>query len=261
MVKNNNIIFFGGKPISGRCLEILFKLHEKKQINIMGVIPRPMGEYGWWSKPGVKEVYEIAQDLGLPIIQQEECQNLSVDLGISVLYHRIIPPEIIRVFKNGIINFHPAPLPYYRGANAISYSIINGDTRFGSSLHFINEGVDKGDIIDVQWFDLNTSMSARVVLDLAEDLIEQMLIEWLDRIIQNNLPATPQSIICDRIGIKPHYYSRSSLDSIREISLDWSPERIWNYVRGLDFPPFEPAFSIINGKKIYLRCTYKDEGK
>lgn len=245
----------GGKPVSARCLA---RLHERQltgEIEIVGVICRPKGHIGWWSAPDVPEMFDTADALGLPIVEHERIAELDADLGISLLYHRIFPEEAIRSFRSGILNFHPAPLPHYRGANSVSHALIDGADRFGASLHFVNAGVDKGDIVEVRWIDVSPEMSARDLTLQVERIIESMFVDWLERMIDDDLPAESQAAICERDGIRPRYHARTSLEGVREVALDWPAERLWNHVRALDFPPFEPAFAYVGGRKVYLRVT------
>ena len=250
----NKVVFFGGKPTSAVCLKKLIAKQESLNFELIAVYPRPLGYEGWWSREGVPEVYDVAQDAGLKIIHtKDELLKLPADIGISLLFFRIFGREEISHFSKGIVNFHPAPLPYYRGANAVSHSIINGDKRFGVSLHHINEGVDKGDIIDVLWLEIDPEMNARDLYFAAVGKIEDMFDHWLQRIISYDLPRIPQNEICEKLRIQPQYHARNSLNDIRKLNRAMSDETLLRYVRAFDFPPFEPAYFDLGGMKVYLR--------
>lgn len=68
------------------------------------------------------------------------------DLIISYGYRYIIKPDIINLFKNKIINLHISLLPWNRGAHPNIWSFLE-DTPKGVTIHFIDEGVDTGDIL------------------------------------------------------------------------------------------------------------------
>lgn len=62
--------------------------------------------------------------------------------------HHILKGEIINVYKNKIINFHPSILPLYPGVKAIDQAISdNKSILVGNTAHFIDKGIDTGPII------------------------------------------------------------------------------------------------------------------
>lgn len=62
--------------------------------------------------------------------------------------HHILKGEIINVYKNKIINFHPSILPLYPGVKAIDQAITNNKSILvGNTAHFIDKGTDTGPII------------------------------------------------------------------------------------------------------------------
>ena len=77
----------------------------------------------------------------------EKIKEINPDLIIVVAYGKILPKEIIDIPKYGIINVHSSLLPKYRGASPIHSAILNGDTKSGVSIMYIEEGLDSGDVI------------------------------------------------------------------------------------------------------------------
>jgi methionyl-tRNA formyltransferase len=257
----HRIAFFGGKPLSARCLQLLHTMHAHDQLEIVAVCPRPEGDRGWWSGPGVPEVRETARSLGLPVIETpEELAAIPVDLGLSVLYHRILSADVVAHPRCGFLNLHLAPLPHYRGCNACSHAIMNGDTRFGATLHRMDAKPDHGDVIAVRWFDIPPAATARDLMQRAEEEGYRLFCEMLPSILSNAMPARSQQEIIEREGVVSRFYRRDSLSSngAKRVDLSWPVERILNHVRALDFPPFEPAYAEVAGRKVYL--TLKPRG-
>jgi len=83
--------------------------------------------------------------------------KLNPELIISYNYRYIIPKPIIKKYK--IINLHISYLPYNRGAYPNVWAYID-KTPVGVSIHYIDEGIDTGDII----------AQKRVVIDKNETL-------------------------------------------------------------------------------------------
>ena len=78
----------------------------------------------------------------------ELLQELSPDLVVLAGYMRILPPEIVRAFSRRIINIHPALLPSFPGLHGIEQAWSYGVKVTGVTVHFVDEGVDTGPIID-----------------------------------------------------------------------------------------------------------------
>lgn len=59
----------------------------------------------------------------------------------------ILKGDILSLYKDKIINFHPSILPSYPGRKAIDQAIRNKAFLIGNTVHFIDEGVDTGPVI------------------------------------------------------------------------------------------------------------------
>ncbi|MCB9850122.1 MAG: hypothetical protein H6817_05395 [Phycisphaerales bacterium] len=254
-IVNRRIVFLGGKPLSAHCLRALHRHHAAQEIDIVGVVCRPKRQTGWWSGPGVPEMRETAEELGLPILESDDAlRDLDFDLGITVRHNRILRSEHLSAARHGFINLHCAPLPHYRGCNGCAHAIINGETRFGATLHHVDDKVNHGDVIRVEWCPITAEMTARTLLAAVERTALRMFRELLPAIIANRLPGTPQHELVGSGSIVSHYYPQTSLakPDIQHIDPAWPVERILRHVRGLDFPPFEPAYMVLNGCKVHL---------
>ena len=69
-----------------------------------------------------------------------------IDLVILAGYMRIISSFFVKSFNQKILNVHPALLPAFKGANAISRAFKYGCKVTGVTVHFIDEKVDHGQI-------------------------------------------------------------------------------------------------------------------
>jgi phosphoribosylglycinamide formyltransferase-1 len=70
---------------------------------------------------------------------------LRPDLVVSAGFMRILPEAITSRFK--IINSHPALLPLYPGAHAVRDALADGATITGTTIHWVDAGIDTGEII------------------------------------------------------------------------------------------------------------------
>lgn len=77
-----------------------------------------------------------------------ELQKRQVEYIVLAGYMRIIGPTLLEAFPMRIINLHPALLPSFPGAHGIADAYNYGVKVFGITIHFVDEGVDTGKIIN-----------------------------------------------------------------------------------------------------------------
>ena len=65
-------------------------------------------------------------------------------------FNQIFKNNILESVPHGIINCHAGLLPFYRGRNVLNWALINDEKEFGITVHYIDEGIDTGDIIRQQ---------------------------------------------------------------------------------------------------------------
>ena len=73
--------------------------------------------------------------------------SFSPDLIVSAGFMRILGPSVISAYRGRIINTHPALLPLFPGAHGVRDALAAGVTETGTTLHYVDEGVDTGEII------------------------------------------------------------------------------------------------------------------
>lgn len=125
-----------------------------------------------YAKENMLEGYELCFD-------KEDC-----DIFISVLYDTLLKPEFIEGRR--CYNFHPGVLPYYRGAGAFSWSIINEEVITGITLHVIDEDIDTGPIINVQTFVLRDLDTAESLFNKGMGCLFEMFKAWFQRILEDD---------------------------------------------------------------------------
>jgi phosphoribosylglycinamide formyltransferase-1 len=70
---------------------------------------------------------------------------LRPSLVVSAGFMRILPEAITNRFK--IINSHPALLPLFPGAHAVRDAMAASVTETGTTIHWVDAGVDTGEVI------------------------------------------------------------------------------------------------------------------
>jgi phosphoribosylglycinamide formyltransferase 1 len=109
--------------------------------------------------------------------------ELDPDLVVSAGFMRIFSPSCVSKFK--IVNSHPALLPLFPGAHAVRDALLAGVTRTGSTIHWVDSGVDTGQIIAQEAVEITAS-------DTEESLHERI------KIVERRLyVATLQKLLVD----------------------------------------------------------------
>ena len=72
--------------------------------------------------------------------------ELDPDLVVSAGFMRIFSPSCVSKFK--IVNSHPALLPLFPGAHAVRDALEAHVEITGSTIHFVDAGVDTGEVIE-----------------------------------------------------------------------------------------------------------------
>ncbi len=70
-------------------------------------------------------------------------------------YMRLIGSTLLTKYPKRIINIHPSLLPKYKGKDALGQALIQKETRVGISVHYVDEGMDTGEIIEQFAFDID----------------------------------------------------------------------------------------------------------
>ena len=115
-----------------------------------------------------------------------------VDFIISYGYRHIIGKDVIKKFHKKIINLHISYLPWNRGSDPNLWSFLE-DTPKGVSIHFVDEGLDTGDLIAQHLIDLSPDDTLRSSYNRLTRAIESLFIKEWPRISSGKVKGKPQS--------------------------------------------------------------------
>ena len=118
-------------------------------------------------------VLECAEPVDLDFIKSHD-----IDFAVSYRYRHIIKGPVINCLRGQIINLHISMLPWNRGADPNLWSFLE-DTPKGITIHYVDEGIDTGDIIAQKQihFDVGSetlATSYRKLNDLIIDLFRDV---------------------------------------------------------------------------------------
>lgn len=176
---SETILFFGSGPVAASSLA---KLAESFEIEAVITKPKPSHH-----KPDFP-VISLSQELGLKtytptnILELTELfktNTFTSPVGVVIDYGLIIPKGVIDYFPLGIVNSHFSLLPKLRGADPISFAILEGHKETGVSLMLIVEALDEGPILAQRELKLNgdetTPKLTEALIEISDELLKEVL--------------------------------------------------------------------------------------
>ena len=142
-------------------------------------------------------------------------QKLQLDYIICIHFPYIVPKEVLSVPRIGVLNLHPAFLPYNRGWHTPSWAILE-QTPIGATLHFMDAGVDTGDIIHQLELRVSPGDTAHTLYARLLELELKVFAEAWPRLESGQFERKRQDLA------RGSFHLREDLlqDAVRQIDLD-----------------------------------------
>lgn len=148
---------------------------------------KPVGRKQVLTPPDIKQ-FCIDNSINIPIFQPERLRDnlaaylvikeLKPDYIIVAAYGQILPKEILKLAP--CINLHASLLPKYRGASPIQESLLNDDNFTGVTSMFMEEGLDSGDILALQYLKITPTMEVSEAFSKLSLIAADLTITTLD---------------------------------------------------------------------------------
>lgn len=168
------------------------------------------------------------------------------DLFVSMSFNQIFKTEMINLPKYKTINCHAGKLPFYRGRNILNWVLINDEKEFGITVHYLDEGIDTGDIILQETYPITDEDDYDTLLHRAYDGCAVMLYQAI-KMIQDGKVKAIRQVDIDPIGM----YCGMRMEGDEVIDWDQSSRELFNFIRALCMPGPQAA-SWIQGTKIFI---------
>ena len=176
------------------------------------------------------------------------------DLLISLGFWKIIKKENIEKVPLGIVNFHHSYRLKYRGRHCSTWVLKNNETHHGSTMHYLDENLDQGKIIDSKKFKISCD-------DVAEDLFEKANDAGL-QILKENFGLLIRGKVDNKINLseKQHLYKKNDLRHEISNSFINHENDLLREIRSLTFSNKPSPYIMLNNKKVYLKLEDYDSG-
>ncbi|MBP1908191.1 methionyl-tRNA formyltransferase [Methanolobus bombayensis] len=142
----------------------------------------------------------------------QKLKELEPDYIICVHFPYVVPKEVLEIPKYGVLNLHPAYLPYNRGWNTPTWAIYDG-TPYGATLHFMNEGMDAGDIIHQKGIEIMPDDTADSLYQKVKMTEFELFKESWESLVHNTYTLKKQDLN------KGTIYKKADIESIQFIDL------------------------------------------
>jgi len=233
------VAFAGGKPLGSRIFKYLTTV---KDIDIVGVFVNPE-DSKWYDD---MTVTEQAINVDIPVFKNiNHVKILEPDLVVVAYYDRILKKDVISIPPLGCVNVHMALAEEYRGCYPTTHAIINGENITGVTIHYIDEGVDTGDIIAQKYAVINDFDTGKDLYMRLVDTGYSLFVDTFPSMVNGTARARKQ------VTTVHTKYHRKVFPSYT-IEYTGNGEEFYNSLRALIFPPFPMPMIKIGDRKYRL---------
>lgn len=99
-------------------------------------------------------------------------------------YMKLIGENILNAYQKRIINIHPSLLPKYRGKDAIGQALNSGDKITGTTVHFVDSGMDTGEIIEQRTCEIKPDDTKEQLEERIKAIEHELYPEVISKIIR-----------------------------------------------------------------------------
>lgn len=244
-MKKIRIGYFADGPWSHLAFE---KIIADKSIEVAFIVPR--------SDTEDKTLFNYSQkykiDYLFPVkINSEEfyenVQKYKCDLFVSMSFNQIFKSKIYNLPPLKTINCHAGKLPFYRGRNILNWVIINDENEFGITVHYIDEGIDTGDIILQRTYKITDEDSYKTLLERAYNNCAEILYDSIKLIQLDQVNPIRQSTI-HPVGF--YVGKRGFGDEV--INWKQTSRDVFNFIRSIDLPGPQATTYLENGSIVKI---------
>src|SRR5215510_11871221 len=206
-------------------------------------------------KPGAKAdpLRAAAEEKGLKVFQfpslrapeaHAALEGLNADLGVMAYVLQFAPDSLVRIPKQGTIQYHPSLLPKYRGPSSINWPIIRGEKKTGLTIFRPTDGLDEGPVILQKETDISENDTlGTVYFDRLFPMGVKAMLEAADLVVAGK----HKEVVQDESQASYEGWCRAA-----EARINWAThvDFIYNLIRGCN--PAPGAWTTLNGKKVQI---------
>jgi methionyl-tRNA formyltransferase len=182
--------------------------------------------------------------------------SLGLDAIIAVHFPYVLPRDVLNAPAVGVLNLHPAYLPFKRGWNTPSWAILDGSPA-GATLHFMDEGIDTGDIVHRRTLAVSPGDTADSLYKRVLDLEFEVFVQAWPSLATGDYVRIPQAVGAGSSHARADLFA----DTVRRIDLDrpTTARDVLRRLRALSTSrPDEAAFFVDQGLRYSIRVEINE---
>lgn len=113
----------------------------------------------------------------------DKLSSLKADLVVSAGFMRILSSDCVANFR--IVNSHPALLPLFPGAHAVGDALAAGATETGTTIHWVDKGVDTGEIIAQETVEITPTDTEATLHERIKIVERRLYVATLQQLLTN----------------------------------------------------------------------------
>lgn len=142
----------------------------------------------------------------------ERLKDVEFDVGVLAWWPKIISSKVLHLAKTGFINTHNSYLPNNRGKYPYFWAIVE-QRDYGVTLHWVDAGIDTGDIIAQKKIEYGWEDTAETLYHKSLTEIAQLFRETYPTLQNFQIPSHAQTN-------NGSFHTSKELDQASEIYLD-----------------------------------------
>jgi methionyl-tRNA formyltransferase len=230
-------MFLGNRRIAWDVLKLLLSDQYRSRFDVRGLVSDSSILSAYQKLQPTSSTCFISSDRRQSEIIHETIRTERIDVLISIQYNWIIPGNILDLVDRRAFNLHNARLPDYKGYHSITHAIANHDTSYDTTIHWMADAVDSGDIAYVE----KTTIQA-------DDTAQSLYLRTIDAAM-----LAVRRLLDDlSSGVELPRQAMTSVASLADVTEQVNAEQLAQITRATFFPPNNTAHFFYAGKKYLL---------
>ncbi len=201
------------------------------------------------------------KEFGIPVTyvddvnaESEALAALRPDLIVMCGWRQVLDASLLALPKQGVVGFHPTPLPIGRGPAPIINTLLSGVTESGVTLFHVDGGLDTGDLIGQVPFSIGPNDHASDVYARVIEAGKVLVRTYFPLIASGHAPRTKQN------ETRATYFQKVSRQDNALDPQNDTLESMHRKIRAFSHP-YEGAFIVGQGKRLVLwRADLRHDG-
>ncbi len=234
---------------------------ETAGVEVAAVFTRPRDDSN--TDPFRNLVADLAAAAKVPVFSSREAsgrdgvrllQDIAPDVVLSAAHPTLLTRDFLAVPPKGLLNLHGSLLPRNRGTSPVNWALIRDERETGLTMHYIDEGMDTGDVIFQERIQIDDDDYPSTLADriraLAGPMIRRAMLDLLEG---KSLPRRKQDDSAATFAPRLR---------AEDLVIDWNrPAReVWSFIRGTSQPNLGARAPIAGRNAIVWRAEIEHGG-